>query len=235
MVMGRRRDDLARGKMPCSRFVRLQMCGFALLTVIVATVSVIGSGERPGAANGPLRMVRSSLTPGKHALRLTTSPLYAPNDPWSAYLANESACPGGERTDLPVDRQVATVVCLVNYARGRRGLRPLGVRATLNGASATKARAIIRCQNFAHNPCGGDWAAAVRSTGYVGMVGENLYVATGRSGAPRAAVDAWLNSRAHRENLFKPEWQGQGLAVLRKERFAGYRDVALWVNVLGDR
>ncbi len=53
--------------------------------------------------------------------------------------------------------------------------------------------------DFAHDPCGGDWTSAVRSAGYPGVFGENLYHASGRWAAPRLAVDAWLNSPTNRE------------------------------------
>lgn len=161
--------------------------------------------------------------------------LYAKNDPWKAYLASERTCPGGERTDLPAAQQLATVACLVNFARKRRGLRPLAVLPVLNGASVRKARQIIRCATFAHNPCGGDWTSAVRSTGYAGVFGENLYLASGPWGAPRIAVDAWLNSPPHRETLFGRAWREQGFAVVSRENFGVYRDVSLWVSVLGER
>lgn len=164
---------------------------------------------------------------------LSTASLYAANDPWKGYLAGEDVCPGGERTDLPAARQIATVACLVNFARKRRGLRELAVRPILIRASETKAKAIIRCKNFSHDPCGGDWRSAVRASGYVGVFGENLYIASGPWGAPRVAVDAWLNSPKHRENLFDRKWRVQGFALLAKESFEGYADVSLWVNVLG--
>lgn len=131
--------------------------------------------------------------------------------------------------------QATTLACLVNFARRRRGLRELAVASILNGASARKARAILRCANFAHNPCGGDWTAAVRSTGYGGRFGENLYLASGLFGAPRVAVDAWLNNAPHRENLFRAQWREHGLAVVALDQFGNYRDVAVWVSVLGDR
>ena len=184
--------------------------------------------------DSPVRIVRSAFGTGERALALSTTSLYAKNDPWKGYLASESACPGGERVDLPVARQIATVACLVNFARKRRGLSDLAVRSVLNGASITKAKAIVRCQRFAHNPCGGDWTSAVRSTGYGGDFGENLYLASGRFGAPRVAVDAWLNSDSHRQTLFRREWREQGLAVLSHETFGRYREVSLWVNVLGN-
>ena len=182
-----------------------------------------------------VRAVRSSLAPGERLLTLRTASLYAKNDPWKEYLAGESDCPGGERIDLPVARQVATVACLVNYARKRRGLRELVVVPVLNSASIKKARAIVRCQSFAHNPCGGDWTSAARSAGYAGDFGENLYLASGPWGAPRVAVDAWLNSASHRRNLFGREWREQGLTVLSMASFGPYRDSALWVSVLGER
>lgn len=211
------------------------MITLAALAGVVAFAATIAAGGGPGDTGSPVRLVKSSLRQGDRALALSTASLYARDDPWKAYLADESVCPGGERTDLPVASQAATVACLVNYARKRRGLRELGVRAVLNGASARKARAIVRCRNFAHNPCGGDWTSAVRSTGYVGVFGENLYIASGPFGAPRVAVDAWLNSAPHRENLFGPEWREQGLALLPRESFGDYRHVALWVSVLADR
>jgi len=146
-------------------------------------------------------------------------------------LADEAVCPGGDRTDLPVVRQVSTVACFVNFARSRRGLASLVVRSDLNTASLAKASAIGRCQNFAHNPCGGDWTSAVRSTGFIGTFGENLYLASGRWGSPRAAVDSWLNSASHRENLFDQKWREQGIA-LKRVRLGSYGAVAVWVNVL---
>lgn len=191
--------------------------------------------DEPIETGAQIREVRSSLAPRQRALALSTSSLYARDDRWKAYLASESVCPGGERTDLPFSRQVATVACLVNFARKHRGLRELAVVPVLNGASFRKARAIARCETFAHDPCGQHWAAAARSVGYTGLVGENLYLASGPWGAPRVAVDAWLNSTTHRENLFRPEWREQGLAGLYMGKFGDYQDVTLWVSVLGGR
>jgi uncharacterized protein YkwD len=205
---------------------------------LVALAIVIGTTTTSAARVGPrddepIRAVLSSRQSGATARMLSTSSgsLQAKADPWRRYLASEADCPNGKRTDLPVARQIETVACLVNYARGRRGLVPLTVRPALSVASLVKAKAIERCQNFAHNPCGGDWTSAVRSTGFSGTFGENLYLASGRWGAPRMAVDSWLNSPSHRENLFDQEWREQGLALVRV-RLGSYGAVTLWVNVL---
>jgi uncharacterized protein YkwD len=197
----------------------------------------VGGAEwsRAGSGEEPIRLVLSSAGSTTSARTGSTAVLYAKNDPWKGYLADERACPGGERTDLALKRQVQTVACLVNFARKQRGLHQLSLLPRLDVASARKAQAILRCGSFAHNPCGGDWATSITSTGYVGSFGENLYLASGAFAAPRPTVDAWLNSAPHRENLFGSRWRAQGLAVLLLGRFGGHDRVAVWVNVLGDR
>lgn len=211
-----------------SHWRRSGLLGSMLALLVVGSVA----GGRSQEGQEPIRAVRSSLAATPRALTLSTASLYAKNDPWQAYLASETVCPGGERTDLSLEAQTHTVACLVNFARRRRGLRELAVVSILNGASARKANAIVRCANFAHNPCGGDWRASVMATGYRGYFGENLYLASGPWGAPRVAVDAWLNSAPHRETLFQTRWREQGLALVKPDSFADRRDLSLWVSVL---
>ena len=194
----------------------------------------LGARAGPGSGAKPIRIVLSSVSAAAPAGRVSTKALYARDDPWKKYLASERVCPGGERTDLPPKSQAETVACLLNFAREQRGLRGLAVASILNGASVRKGQAILRCGRFAHNPCGGDWTASVRSTGYAGSFGENLYLASGPFAAPRPAVDAWLNSAPHRANLFRADWREQGLAVVFLSHFGNQADVAVWVNVLGD-
>ncbi len=203
-----------------------------LVVAVVLVTTVVGA--RAESTSVPIRLVLSSQSPASAATAVRSSSPSGADSPWRRFLAGERTCPGGQRTDLPAARQVATLVCLVNYARARRGLRRLPVARTLASASARKSRAILRCASFAHDPCGEGWKATLRLQGYQGSVGENLYLASGPYGAPLAAVVAWLDSPAHRMNLFRPEWREQGLAVAVLPKFEGSRDVALWVSVLGD-
>jgi uncharacterized protein YkwD len=189
-------------------------------------------------ATAPMRMVLSAsaaAAPASEAKSLGTATLYATHDRWRRFLASEQECPAGERSDLPPRLQVETLACLVNFARAQRGLRELRIATILNGASARKAQAILHCRRFAHNPCGGDWTTSVRSTGYDGSFGENLYLATGLFAAPRPTVDAWLNSAPHRANLFAARWREQGLALVVIPQLGDAQNVVVWVNVLGDR
>ena len=173
------------------------------------------------------------LLPGLPAPGLYRDSLYVADDRWADYLAGEGICPGGERTDLPLDAQADVMVCLVDYARRRRGLAPLTTVSLLNSSSLAKADRVVRCQAFAHAACGESPDADARGAGLGGSFGENLYLADGRLGAPRVALDGWLNSAGHRTNLFRPQWRFQGIAVRTIDRFGQYRDAALWVHQFG--
>src|SRR6478609_5052820 len=125
-----------------------------------------------------------SLLPGLPGISLGGDGLYAKNDPWLGYLADEETCPGGENVDAPLADQANTMVCLVNYARHRRRLQPVATVAVLNQSSLAKANRIVRCLDFNHNPCGEAPEADIRALGYNGAWGENLSSPADRT-APR--------------------------------------------------
>jgi uncharacterized protein YkwD len=174
-----------------------------------------------------------SILPGLPALSLGGDGLYPDGDVWQAYLAPERVCPGAERTDLPLSEQADTMACLINYARTKHGLAPLTAVTVLNTSSLAKARKIESCREFVHAPCGENPSADASAAGYRGAWGENLYLADGRWGAARVALDGWLNSDGHRTNLFRPEWRTHGIAAMRLDRFGEHRDVTIWVNQFG--
>jgi uncharacterized protein YkwD len=172
--------------------------------------------------------------PGGEPVVLVQPPLYAENDPWRSYLADERTCPGGEDEAAPLQRQLETMTCLIDYARGVHGLRGLPIHARLSQSAALKGEEIQRCEVFAHAPCGGDPSDVARQAGYSGAFGENLYIGDGRLGAPRPALDGWLNSDGHRDNLLRPDWRVQSLYVAKLPRFRDHRDATLWVSHFGD-
>src|SRR5450432_805894 len=65
----------------------------------------------------------------------------AAQDPWAAYLPPESACAGASDTIS----QERSMVCLLNFARERRGVKPLRIIYPLNRSSVLKALAIAHC------------------------------------------------------------------------------------------
>lgn len=178
--------------------------------------------------------IKLSILPGLPALTIRKGSLYPANDPWKTYLANEQTCPRGERTDLPLSEQANVMTCLINYARQRQGLSTLTPASLLNETSLEKADKIVRCNEFAHGACGDDPAADIRAANYFGPWGENLYLGERRLGAPRVALDGWLNSSEHRENLFNPSWRYEGIAVMTAAQVGSYLNATVWVNQFGE-
>jgi uncharacterized protein YkwD len=213
---------------------------FLLVVLSTAMLVIVGykwvqSGHSNfnGEAQSRVGAVKFTIVPGLPALTLRKGDLYPPNDPWKDYLADEKTCPGAERTDLPLDQQADIMVCLVNFARQHRGLSTLATYPLLNNASLSKANKIVRCNDFAHDACGEAPNADAVAAGYFAAWGENLYVGEGRLGAPRLAMDGWLNSDGHRENLFQPDWRSEGIAVMKVAHLEKYSNALLWVNEFG--
>jgi uncharacterized protein YkwD len=206
-----------------------------LLAILLAVVGAKWASYREQSLSSSDGQARSSdlklsIVPGLPPLTIRKGSLYPADDPWADYLASEQTCPGGERTDLPLEQQAAVMVCLVNYARQRRGLGILSTNSLLGRSSLAKTEKIVRCGQFAHDACGEDPVADARAAGYQGAWGENIYLGEGRLGAPRVALDGWLNSPEHRDNLFQPGWLSEGIAVMKVARFDAYSDVTIWVN-----
>ena len=89
--------------------------------------------------------------------------------------------------------------------------------------------------DFNHNACGEAPEADIRALGYRGAWGENLFISERPLGDARGRqLDGWLNSPGHRENLFRPEWRTQGIAVEKVAKFGQDRNMTLWVNQFGD-
>jgi uncharacterized protein YkwD len=201
--------------------------------VALAAVAVVGAAVFLGARQQGHTGLAVQL-PGGEPVVLVEPSLYAENDPWRSYLADERTCPGGEDASAPLARQLETMRCLIDYARGRLDLGGLPVDPLLSRSATLKGRDIERCEVFAHAPCGGDPSDVARQAGYVGSFGENLYIGDGPLGAPRPALDGWLNSDGHRANLLRPGWRVQSLYVAKLARFRDHRDATLWVSHFGD-
>jgi uncharacterized protein YkwD len=133
-----------------------------------------------------------------------------------------------------------TMACLINYARGKRGLRSLRSSPSLVAAAQLRLAASIRCNTLSHSACGEPFEAVFRRTGYLtGAVhyalGENLGWGQGNLGSPRALMEAWLGSPPHRANLLRPLYRELGVAVVASDNFLGYQGVQLWATEFGSR
>jgi uncharacterized protein YkwD len=203
------------------------------LALIAVAVGWSFRSKLPDRVQIMLREPGHAQTP-RFVLPGVRQPLYARNDDWLAYLAPEAVCPGGEELAASVDAQERTMVCLINFARRHAGLQPLALSKTLSFAASLKVADIVRCRDFAHAACGKDPHAVADEAGYPEVSwGENLYFSTGPRGAPRPALDGWLNSPHHRENLLDGRWREQGIALIKAKAFSHGADAAVWASQFG--
>jgi uncharacterized protein YkwD len=128
--------------------------------------------------------------------------------------------------------------CLTNYARAQQGLAPLRLNATLNAAGQAKLKSDITCAEFSHTPCGQPFDSVFATytqgaTSY--QIGENIAWGTGNYGTPRQAMNGWLHSTGHRENILTALYAELGIGYLPAQDFQGYSGATLWSQEFGQR
>ena len=227
-------------KPPVSRWFIVGLALAALLLVAVSPPVSDRLGYEPPFGigryfGGETSSMSHPLFPDGPAITTFREPVYPRDDPWMEWLAPKAACSHADEVARSEGQQIRSMLCLLNFARRRQHLGPLRLSTLLSRTSSTKASDMVRCDKFAHEPCGMPANQGALDAGYRGSFGENIYIAKGRFITPRVAVDRWLNSPHHRENLFRPEWRTVGIARLAGARVERFEDGVIWVNEFGDR
>jgi uncharacterized protein YkwD len=117
----------------------------------------------------------------------------------------------------------AAIVERINEIRSAHDLAPLGVDRKLTRAARSHSQMMLQQDVFTH----GAFGERLRAFGVrFPLIAENLAWGSGRLGAPRAIVTAWMNSPPHRANLLHPSFRmiGVGTPV---GNFGGYRGAAV--------
>jgi uncharacterized protein YkwD len=174
------------------------------------------------------------------AVAVAPAPAGAASGAYDAYLAPASACPGSDVPTLLASEQMSAMLCLIDYARGARGLAALSSSPLLASSAGAKADDIVRCDDFSHTACGRTAEAPFEQSGYISpdvswTVGENLAFGSDLLGSPRSIMRAWLESDAHRENLFGEQWRDQGVALRKPAALLGITTETVWVSHFGRR
>ncbi len=126
------------------------------------------------------------------------------------------------------------MLCLVNHARGSRGLAPLTALNSLNRAADRKTGDILRCDEFSHEACGREFTYWMTHFGYHGCSeGENIAWGSGSLGTPRSIFRAWMHSQGHRENILGA-YEDTGIG-LRTGALEGYAGAHVWTQEFGSR
>ena len=130
------------------------------------------------------------------------------------------------------------MLCLTNYARRQRGLAPLRLNVVLHAAGQAKLAADVSCGEFSHTPCGRAFTTVFASylkgaSSY--RIGENIEWGTGGYGTPREAMNGWLHSAPHRENILAAGYAELGIGYLAEQAFQGSTGATLWSQEFGRR
>jgi uncharacterized protein YkwD len=193
--------------------VRSVARGLAAVLLASACLSAVASAAHAAGASA-------------HAARHHARPL--------AHAARRCAPAAGMlRTRHSVLRSQRRLLCLMNRARARFGLRPLHRNRCLHRVAARHAHDMVNRRYFAHTtPNGWDPGRRARASGYVPraaawLVGENI--AWGVAGAARPAwvVRAWMHSPPHRHNILSRRFHDVGIGVARGVPVRGFRGVPL--------
>jgi uncharacterized protein YkwD len=146
----------------------------------------------------------------------------------SARPAAAASCAGADQRGGSAVARAATMRCLVSQARLAARRPALRSSSSLKRSATAKAAAIARCRTFSHTPCGSRAAGAVCYA-----VGENL-ASVSLGTTPRAVLQAWLDSPAHRANLLHTRYRDTGLAR-RVVNLPGTGRAEVWVQLFGAR
>jgi uncharacterized protein YkwD len=136
-----------------------------------------------------------------------------------ALLAASAGAASTSARRASMARLEARVVIRMNTLRAQRGLRPLQLSWRLRRAAWGHSLSMAQRGYFTHESADGTafWRRVERAYGSRGFrywsVGENLLWSSPDIGAVEA-VRTWLESPAHRENLFAREWREVGLAAI---------------------
>jgi len=105
---------------------------------------------------------------------------------------------------------------LTNKARQEVGVPPLKESPKLNQAAFLKAQDMLEKDYFAHTSPEGitPWEWFKKAGYFFKAAGENLAIGFFDS---EELLQAWLNSKSHRENILNPNFKEIGLAVVKGE------------------
>lgn len=113
------------------------------------------------------------------------------------------------------------VVEMTNRARAGEKLAPLVPNPKLSAAARSYAAFLAKAKEFSHTADGREAGERIQAAGYEWcQVGENLALAQSSGGfasleLARRAVEGWLNSPGHRENLMQPAITEIGVGIAK--------------------
>jgi uncharacterized protein YkwD len=105
----------------------------------------------------------------------------------------------------------------INGIRQKKGLGSLKNNDRLAQVARQYSQKMATQKFFSHtSPQGDTMVQRVRSAGiFYWMLGENLFIGTNLPQPVQDAVQGWMESPGHRENILRPEFRETGIGVWR--------------------
>lgn len=110
--------------------------------------------------------------------------------------------PAPPKAPKPETFTTAALIKYSNQARARFGLRPLSYDRGLARSAQCKLKDLLTHRYWAHDRPGLSWLDCFKKSGYK-YGGENLAKCYS---SPSEAVQGWLGSPSHRDNLLSSSW-----------------------------
>ncbi len=127
----------------------------------------------------------------------------------------------------PANSLEPTLLSELNLVRAENGLKPLRLNARLSAAANQHSMEMVEAGYFGHESVDGSvfWRRIKRfyspaRSARPWLVGENL-LWQAPSVSAHAAVQEWLRSPEHRENLLRPAYRDVGIAAIRAKAAPG--------------
>ena len=140
--------------------------------------------------------------------------------PAKAQVAQECANADLEATQDNLPEIRAAILCLHNQIRAENNLPTLRENKKLRKAALGHSRHMVKDDFFEHTtPDGVTMVDRILRAKYVRedqgwALGENLAWGTGSLGTPRGAVDSWMDSPGHRDNLLRRSYRDVGIGIV---------------------
>lgn len=163
-------------------------------------------------------------------------PAIATAAPATPRAAPARPCPSADlapsASDLPA--YAVAIRCLVDERRRVAGSPRLRTSSQLRRSAGALADAMVREQFFGHrSPQGETLRDRVLASGYprrrAWRASENIAWGRGRAATPRAIVEAWMASPAHRDNLLDDGLRESGFGIRLGAPVAGAEEPSITV------
>lgn len=130
------------------------------------------------------------------------------------------------------------MICYVNYARARKGLRRFKINRKMAWSAKKKARDVLRC-GFSHSACGRPFDYWINRAGYRSRrgvaTGENIAWGSGALGRVRTIFKAWMHSHGHRSAILDRKYFTEFNVNVARGKLGRYRGALVWVTHFGHR